>query len=162
VAVGTRRWSRSQSWVRRFGQIGGAFRNSIIASLAFGVPVTIAIALVAKPLIRIWAGPAAVPDAKLILWLTLYTLIGLAMLSVVVLLCGLERADVLAYSLSLCAIFTVGAGIVFARWWGLSGVGLAMVLGRFCAASPIQMYKVRGVLHANRTPIVVADGRSVV
>jgi O-antigen/teichoic acid export membrane protein len=141
--------------------IQGAFRNSMIASLAFGVPVTIAIALVAKPLIRIWAGKAAVPNAQLILWLSVYTLICVGMLSVGQLLCGLERADILAYSLSLCALCTIGLGIVFARWWGLGGVGLAMALSKFCTSSPIQLFKIRGILRANRAPALAIEEPSV-
>jgi O-antigen/teichoic acid export membrane protein len=147
---------------RDWGWINRAFRNSMVASLAFGVPVTVAIALVAKPLIRIWAGSAAVPNAQLILWLSLYTLIGVAMLSVGQLLCGLERADVLAYSLSLCAFCTVGLGIVFARLWGVGGVGLAMALSKVFTASPIQLYKIRGILRANRAPVLVTGEPSIV
>ena len=145
-----------------WGWIERAFRNSLVASLAFGVPVTVAIALVAKPLIRIWAGKAAVPNAQLILWLSIYTLICVGMLSVGQLLCGLERADVLAYSLSLCALCTIGLGIVFSRWWGLGGVGLAMALSKFCTSSPIQLYKIRGILRANRAPALVVEEPSVV
>ncbi len=145
-----------------WGWIKRAFRNSLVASLAFGVPVTVAIALVAKPLIRIWAGKAAVPNAQLILWLSIYTLICVGMLSVGQLLCGLERADVLAYSLSLCALCTIGLGIVFSRWWGLGGVGLAMALSKFCTSSPIQLYKIRGILRANRAPALVVEEPSVV
>jgi O-antigen/teichoic acid export membrane protein len=138
-----------------WGWIRGAFRNSLIASLAFGIPAAATIALVAKPLIRVWAGSAAVPDSRLILWLSLYTLIGVAMLSVGQLLCGLGRADILAYSLSLCALCTIGAGIIFARWWGLGGVGLSMALSKGCTATPIQIYKIRGILRAHRAPALV-------
>lgn len=72
-----------------WGRIKRAFRNSKRASLAFGVPVAVAIALVAKPLIRIWAGKASVPNPQVVLWLSAYTLICVGMLSVGQLLCGL-------------------------------------------------------------------------
>jgi O-antigen/teichoic acid export membrane protein len=144
-----------------WGWINRAFRNSTVASLAFAMPVTVGVALMAKPLIRIWAGRAAVPDAQLILWLSLYTLIAAGMMPVGQLLCGLERADVLAHSLSLCAFCTVGLGIVFARWWGVNGVGLAMALSKVCTAFPVQLYKIRGILRANRAPVLVHDQPSV-
>jgi O-antigen/teichoic acid export membrane protein len=145
-AYGEARARADWGWIHR------AFRNSLFASLAFGVPVTLAIALTAKPLIRIWAGREAVPNVQVVLWLSVYTLICVGMLSVGQLLCGLERADILAYSLSLCAICNIGLGIVFARWWGVGGVAFAMALSKFCTSSPIQIFKIRGILRANRAP----------
>jgi len=144
-----------------WGWIDRAFRNSMLASLAFGVPATVGIALVAKPLIRIWAGKAAVPNTQVVLWLSVYTLVCVGMLSVGQLLCGLERADVLAYSLSLCALCAIGLGIVFARWWGVGGVAFAMALSKICTSCPIQLYKIRGILRANRAPALVEEEPSV-
>jgi O-antigen/teichoic acid export membrane protein len=144
-----------------WGWINRAFRNSMLASLAFGVPATVGIALVAKPLIRIWAGKAAVPNTQVVLWLSVYTLICVGMLSVGQLLCGLERADILAYSLSFCALCAIGLGIVFARWWGVGGVAFAMALSKICTSCPIQLYKIRGILRANRAPALVEEEPSV-
>ena len=137
-------------WIHR------AFKTSLAASLTFGVPLTIAIALTAKALIRIWAGQAAVPTVPVILWLSVYTLICVGMLSVGQLFCGLGRADVLAYSLSLCALCTIALGVVFARWWGVGGVAFAMAISKFCTSSPIQLFKMRGILRANKAPALVA------
>jgi O-antigen/teichoic acid export membrane protein len=144
-----------------WGWINRAFRNSMLASLAFGVPATVGIALVAKPLIRIWAGKAAVPNTQVVLWLSVYTLICVGMLSVGQLLCGLERADILAYSLSFCALCAIGLGIVFARWWGVGGVAFAMALSKICTSCPIQLYKIRDILRANRAPALVEEEPSV-
>jgi O-antigen/teichoic acid export membrane protein len=144
-----------------WGWIHRAFRNSMLASLAFGVPATVGIALVAKPLIRIWAGKAAVPNMQLVLWLGVYTLICVGMLSVGQLLCGLERADVLAYSLSLAALGAIGLGIVFARWWGVGGVAFAMALSKILTSCPIQLYKIRGILRAHRAPALAEEEPSV-
>ena len=144
-----------------WGWIHRAFKNSMLASLAFGVPATVGIALVAKPLIRIWAGKAAVPNTQLVLWLGVYTLICVGMLSVGQLLCGLERADVLAYSLSLAALGAIGLGIVFARWWGVGGVAFAMALSKILTSCPIQLYKIRGILRAHRAPALVEEEPSV-
>jgi hypothetical protein len=63
----------------------------------------------------------------------------------------------LAYSLSLCALCTIGLGIVFARWWGVGGVAFAMALSKFCTSSPIQLFKIRGVLRAHRAPAMVEE-----
>jgi multidrug transporter EmrE-like cation transporter len=68
-----------------------------------------------------------------------------------------QHADVLAYSLSLCALCTIGLGIVFARWWGVGGVAFAMALSKFCTSSPIQLLKIRGILRENRAPALVVE-----
>ena len=83
------------------------------------------------------------------------------MLSVGQLLCGLERADVLAYSLSLAALGAIGLGIVFARWWGVGGVAFAMALSKILTSCPIQLYKIRGILRAHRAPALVEEEPSI-
>jgi hypothetical protein len=50
----------------------------------------------------------------------------------------------------------------FARWSGVGGVGLAMPLSRIFTSSPIQLYKIRGSLRANRAPALVHEQLAVV
>jgi hypothetical protein len=100
--------------------------------------------------------------AQSILWPTIYTLFAAEMMQVGQLLWGLEQADVLAVSIPLRAFCTVGLGIVFARWWGVGGVGLAMALNKFFTSSPIQLYKLRGILRVNRAPALVHRQLAVV
>jgi hypothetical protein len=75
-------------------------------------------AFVAKPLIRVWVGPAAVSDTSLILSLSVYNLFGVMLMATGHLLVGVERVNALAASTTLCALGTIGLGIVFARWTG--------------------------------------------
>jgi hypothetical protein len=100
--------------------------------------------------------------AQLILGLSIYTLSAAERMPVGQLLFGLDRADVLAQSLPLCAFCTVGLGIVFARWWGVGGVGLAMAFSKIFTSSPIQLYKLRGMLRVNRAPALVLQQLAVV
>src|SRR6266478_9301007 len=60
-AFGEAKARRDWNWIK------GAFKNATVASVALGVPLAAALALAAKPLILIWAGPSAVPDPYLIL-----------------------------------------------------------------------------------------------
>ena len=60
-AFGEAKARRDWNWIK------GGYRNATFASVALGVPLAAALAFVAKPLILIWAGPAAVPDTYLIL-----------------------------------------------------------------------------------------------
>jgi O-antigen/teichoic acid export membrane protein len=131
---------RDWKWIK------GAYRNSTLGSLAFGVPLTLAIAACAKPLIRIWAGPEAVPGIPLVIWLSIYTLIGIGLMSAGQLMCGMERVDSLAISITLCALGVIGLGILFAPWWGLTGVGAAMAVSKLFTFWPIQIYEVRRIM----------------
>jgi hypothetical protein len=101
-----------------------------------------------------------VPEALLILGLSIYTLSATEWMRVGQLLCGLERTAISA--LSLCVFCTVRLRILFARWSGVGGVGLAMALNRIFTSSPIQLYKIRGILRANRAPALVYEQFAVV
>ncbi len=70
-AFGEAKARNDWQWIKR------AYRNATLASLAIGLPVMLMISTMAKPLIRVWAGPAAVPDTSLIFWLSAYNLFGL-------------------------------------------------------------------------------------
>jgi O-antigen/teichoic acid export membrane protein len=79
--------------------IKGAFNNATLVSVALGVPLATALALFAKPLILFWAGPSAVPDSDLILWLFTYTVFGVSLTMSRQLLCGVEQIDTLLLSI---------------------------------------------------------------
>jgi hypothetical protein len=64
------------------------------------------------------------------------------------LLCGTERLTPLTLSVVLCAIGCVVLGVLFAPWWGLSGVAFAMAVSKIFTFWPIQVYAVRRILSA--------------
>ena len=100
--------------------------------------------------------------AQMIPWFAIYTLFAAETMLVGQLLCGLVRADVLAFSLSLCAFCIEGPGIGRARSWGVGGLGLAMVVSKIFTSSPIQLYKLRGILRVNRAPALIHQQLAVV
>ena len=110
-AFGEAKARNDWQWIKR------AYRNATLASVALGLPVMLVIAVIAKPLIRVWAGPAAIPDTSLIFWLSAYNLFGLLIMVTGQLLIGLERVNALAVSLVLCALVTIGLGIGLGRGW---------------------------------------------
>ena len=128
--------------------IKGAYKNAGFASIVLGLPLAAALALVAKPLIRFWAGPAAVPDPHLVLWLFIYTASGVCLMMAGQLLCGVQRLKSLTLSIVLCAVGCVALGITFAAWWGLSGIAFAMVLSKIVTFWPIQLHAVRRIFRA--------------
>jgi O-antigen/teichoic acid export membrane protein len=141
-AFGEAKARRDWKWIK------GAYKNATFASVALGVPLAAALALASRPLILIWAGPSAVPDPHLVLWLFIYTTVGVCLMMSGQLLCGIERLDQLALSIIVCAIGCVVLGVLFARWWGLSGVAFAMAVSTMVTFWPIQVYEVRRIFRA--------------
>lgn len=127
------------NWIKR------AFKNITIASIVSGVSLAAVLALFAKPLIFIWAGSSAVPDTYLVLWLFFYTVTGASLVTAQQLLCGIERVEPVLLSIIFCAIGCVILGILFAHWWGLSGIAFAMAASMLITMGPIQFYQVRRV-----------------
>jgi O-antigen/teichoic acid export membrane protein len=131
-------------------------------SVAAAVPVLVLIAVMAKPLIRIWAGPEAVPHTSLILWLSLYNLLGVLLMGGAQLLIGLERLAPLVLSVTLCALGTIGLGILFGRSIGLSGVAMAMAVSKLAFLFPIQIWAVRRLLTTKRVDPAKVAGEAAV
>jgi O-antigen/teichoic acid export membrane protein len=128
--------------------IKSAFKNVTFASVALGVPLAAVLALFAKPLILFWAGPSAVPDSDLILWLFIYTVLGVSVMMAGQLLSGVERIDRLLLSVVLCSFGCVALGVLFASLWGLSGVAFAMALSMLVILLPIRVCAVRHIFRA--------------
>ena len=149
-AFGEAKARNDWQWIKR------AYRNATLASVVIGLPVMLVITVMAKPLIRVWAGPAAVPDTSLIFWLSAYNLFGLVIMVTGQLLIGLERVNALAVSLVLCALVTIGLGIGFGRGIGLSGVAMAMAVGKVITLWPIQLWAVREIFTSVKVTTVEA------
>jgi O-antigen/teichoic acid export membrane protein len=141
-AFGEAKARRDWNWIK------GAFKNGMFASVALGMPLAAALALAAKPLILIWAGPSAVPDTYLVLWLFIYTAVGVCLMMPGHLLTGVERLEPLALSIILCALGCIVLGVLFAPWWGLSGVAFAMAISKIVTFWPIQITATRRVFRA--------------
>jgi O-antigen/teichoic acid export membrane protein len=131
-----------------WGWISGAYRNCVKASLTFGLPMVVVIGLTAKPLIRIWAGSVAVPSTSLVVWLSIYTFIGVILMAAGQLMSGLERVDALAISIVLCALGVVGSAIALSPRWGLTGIAFGMAVSKLVTFWPIQIREVRRILRS--------------
>jgi O-antigen/teichoic acid export membrane protein len=143
-------------WIR------GAFKNATLACLSVGIPSTIGIALAGKVLVRMLAGPEVVPDWGVISWLCLYTIVGVGMMTSGQVLCGLEKVGSFAVSLCLCAVGTIGLGVMFAHSWNLAGVAAGMALAKLVTFLPMQGYQVRRLLHMTDAQVKRVDSESLV
>jgi O-antigen/teichoic acid export membrane protein len=146
-AFGEAKARRDWKWIK------GAYKNGTFACVALGVPIAAALALASKPLILIWVGPSAIPDPHLVLWLFLYTTVGVCLMMSGQLLCGVERLNRLALSIILCAIGCVVLGVLFVHWWGLSGLAFAMAVSTMVTFWPVQVYEVRRIFRAVSTAV---------
>ena len=151
AALGEAKARQDWTWIK------GAFKNATTASVGLGVPVAAALALLAKPLILLWAGPSAVPGYDLILWLFIYTVVGVSVTMTRQLLSGIEQIGALLLSVVLCSFGSVVFGVLFASWWGLSGVACAMAVSMLVILAPIRVCGVRRVFADQRS---VSDPRS--
>jgi O-antigen/teichoic acid export membrane protein len=129
---------------RDWNWIKGAFRNTTFASIVLGLPLAVVLALFAKPLILFWIGPSALPDRHLVLWLFFYIAVGVSQVMTQQLLCGVGRVEPVLLSIVFCAIGCVVFGVLFASWWGLSGLAFAMAISSL-ALWPIQLYELRRI-----------------
>ncbi len=137
AALSEARARQDWTWIK------SAFKSATIASIGLGLPVAAALALLAKPLILLWAGPSAVPGYDLIFWLFVYTVVGVSVMMTRQLLCGIEQIGALLLSIVLCSFSTVIFGVLFASWWGLSGVACAMAGSMLVILAPIRVCGVR-------------------
>jgi O-antigen/teichoic acid export membrane protein len=128
------------AWIR------GAFKNANLASTSVGFTLVALMALISKPLIRIWASPSAVPTTSFICWLSIYVMIGIALMPTNQLLSGVEKVTSLAISTTLCAIGAVLGGILLAHGHGLVGLAMAMAFSKLVTFWPIQLYEVQRTL----------------
>jgi O-antigen/teichoic acid export membrane protein len=138
-AFGEAKARRDWRWIKT------AFKKATLASIATGIPLAAALAVVAKPMILVWAGPTAIPDSHLVLWLFIYAAVGIAFMMPGQLFIGIERLEPLALSLIMCAVGCVGLGTFFAPIWGLSGVAFAMAVSKVITYWPIQVREVRRI-----------------
>jgi O-antigen/teichoic acid export membrane protein len=135
-------------WIER------AYKNAVKACLGFGLPLLVVIALTAKPVIRIWAGKIAVPSTSLIVWLSIYTFIGIVLMAAGQMMIGLERVDLLALSVTLCALGVIGSAILLGPHWGLTGIAFGMAASKLFTFGPIQLPEVRRILRSARATTI--------
>jgi hypothetical protein len=78
--------------------------------------------------------------------LSIYVMIGIALMPTYQFLSGVEKVTPLVISTALCAIAVIAAGILLARGYGLVGLAMAMAISKLVTFWPIQLYEVRRIL----------------
>jgi O-antigen/teichoic acid export membrane protein len=105
-----------------------ALRRSVGAALLAAVVLVVPFVILGRPLIRLWAGPAAVPTGALLVWMGLWHLIHAPMTALASFLNAAGQVRVQAWAGSLSAVANVILSVFLARRFGLSGVIAATVV----------------------------------
>jgi O-antigen/teichoic acid export membrane protein len=155
-AYGEARARGDWGWIRR------TFRWSLIASTLFALCTMGPVVLVARPLIRIWAGADLVPSIPLVLLMAVYVFLAAVITPMSIMLAGLERVGAQALLGMINATLTVVLGIVLVPYWGLPGMGFAMVLGFLIGNCIGQTYEIYRVFRSAPVDDPEADERDLV
>jgi len=118
---------------------GTLVRNTVQAAIGTAISVTL-IALVARPVIRLWAGPELVPGMGLVVFMALYVFVNAGVTHASSLLYAVERVGRQALYGLVNAVLTVGLGVVFTQRWGLAGLAGAMLVS-FLLVNPIAQWR---------------------
>jgi O-antigen/teichoic acid export membrane protein len=141
-AYGEAQARRDWHWVRH-----SLWRTLAISAAGTTVMVG-CLALLAKPVIRIWVGPQAVPGTGLILGLSSYVLVTAFVTPASVMLYGVQRAGGQAIIAGLNAVFTVAGGIILTRSLGTAGMAAAMAFALFAVNLVGQAIQTRQVFNS--------------
>ena len=114
-----------------------------------------AIGVIGRPVIRLWAGPAAVPPALLLWTMVLWALVSAATTHQAMLLTATSRLRLEAGVGVLAAIANLGLSIVLVKRIGAEGVILATILSFAILMFGPQQWEVRRVLRGIFLPAEV-------
>jgi len=123
---------RDGDWIRRTFRAN--VRLAVVAALLLGLPLI----AYGRPLIRVWAGEAAVPPWSLLFWMAAWSVLYAAMNAVACLLNGSGHVRVQTVYGTLTAVVNVALSIVLARRFGLPGVMAGTVVAYLvCNVAPM-------------------------
>jgi O-antigen/teichoic acid export membrane protein len=106
------------------------------------------LAILAKPLIRIWVGPQAVPGTGVIIGLSMYVFVAAVVSPASVMLYGVQRVGGQAIIAGLNAVVTVAGGIILTRSLGTAGMAFAMAFALFAVNLSGQAIQTRQVFNS--------------
>lgn len=130
-------------WIRKTYQ--RIMRGSLLAVAA----AAIVIGLFGRPLIRVWAGPAAVPGS-LLLWLMCAWVVLLSYtVNQAMLLAATSRIRIQALSSSIAAIANISLSIYLVRLIGAPGVLVGTLISYVLFVWAPQAYEVRSILRGD-------------
>ena len=129
-----------------YGWIQGVFKKNLKWNLLIAISLVIVLTFFGKGMIRLWAGPAAVPSFALLIWMGIWNIL-LAYLHVVsCLLNATGRVTRMAAYAVMTAILNVILSIWLVHVYGISGVIAATVIAYTIVCCAPIIFDVRAVL----------------
>lgn len=122
-AYGEARGRGDWAWMQKM------LKRSTKIALATGLLPTIPLMFAAPRIIHIWVGPDLIPPVGLITSLGLYTAVCSVTAALAVYFTGIERIGALAIIGTCNAALTLILAFLFVHFFGLSGMGWAMLAG---------------------------------
>lgn len=131
---------RDMEWVR------ATYRHIMQGSLLAVGSAALLIALLGRAVIRIWAGPAAVPSTPLIWGMALWVVLLSYTVNQAMLLAATARLKLQAVTSTIAAVLNLALSIMWVKQIGAGGVLLATIVSYvFCILAP-QAWEVRRIL----------------
>jgi O-antigen/teichoic acid export membrane protein len=124
---------RDYDWIRKTQRSN--FKFSFFTSLGIAVVLVI----FAKPIIRVWAGPVAVPPFPLVIWMATWRLMLSTMLVGSCLLNATGHLKGMTIYGTITAILNLGLSIFLAKIYGITGVIAATAIA-YAVASYIPTF----------------------
>jgi O-antigen/teichoic acid export membrane protein len=143
-------------WIR------GLFRRYALLSAAIGVPLILALTVLAQPLVNWWAGEQVVPPLQLVLWMAAWACVLLVMQPITSVLAGTGRLRLYSVLSMVGASVSVVAAARALPIYGTSGVVASYVVGFGAIAVIPAILQVAGILREEGArPVITAGGHVV-
>ena len=111
-----------------FEWIRGVYKKNLKWSLLIALVTVGGLAVFGQTIIRLWAGPVAVPVFSLVVWMAVWNIILAYLFVAGALLQATNHIAGLSIYGSATAILNIALSILFVRWYGISGVIAATVI----------------------------------
>ncbi len=128
------------NWIR------GAFRRYMRATFAAAGISALLLGFLGKWIIRVWAGPAAVPSTALLWCMCFWTVLMSATVSLAVLQVATQRIKIQAISSALAAILNIVLSIILVQRIGTIGVLFGTIVSYVLLIVLPQSWEVRRIL----------------
>lgn len=131
------------TWIQR------AYQRMRLVTLAIVGLATATLLLFGKAIIKLWAGPSAVPDTQLLTLMCVWMCLCAATVCQANLMGAVGRVGRQAVSSGIAAVVNLALSIWWVRTMGQSGVILATVVSYAVFVVAVQMYEVKGILRGS-------------
>ena len=109
-------------WIRR------TFKANLIFSFVSSLPFTILFVVFGQKIIQLWAGPAAVPQFPLLVWMAIWNVMLATLSAGTFLLNAFGRLSGMTVYGTITAIANIVLSIILVQRWGVNGVVIASIV----------------------------------